>query len=148
MAFWETKSLKEMSVAEWESLCDGCGKCCFIKLEDDENGDIYFTQVVCDLIELKTGRCSRYEDRCTLVPNCIDLKQTPDFQTYQWLPLTCAYRLLAEEKPLPPWHPLITGTAESVHQAGVSIRSYAIKEAEVLDDNLEDYILDWENKLI
>ncbi|MCK5871625.1 MAG: YcgN family cysteine cluster protein [Methylococcales bacterium] len=148
MAFWETKTLAQMSVPEWESLCDGCGKCCLVKLEDEDTEEIYFTQVVCDLIELKTGRCSQYENRCTLVPNCIDLKQTPDFKDYRWLPLTCAYRLLADGKPLPSWHPLITGNPESIHEAGISIRSYAIKESDVLEEDLEDYILDWKNKLI
>ncbi|MCK5727775.1 MAG: YcgN family cysteine cluster protein [Methylococcales bacterium] len=148
MAFWETKTLAQMTTAEWESLCDSCGKCCLVKLEDEDTEAVYFTQVVCDLIELKTGRCSQYENRCTLVPECIDLKQTPDFKDYQWLPKTCAYRLLADGKPLPSWHPLITGNPESIYEAGISIRSYAIKESEVNEDDLEDYILDWDNKII
>ncbi|MGY6274702.1 YcgN family cysteine cluster protein [Methylomonas sp. MgM2] len=138
--FWETKTLDEMTTEEWESLCDGCGKCCLIKLEDEDTGEIAFTSVVCDLIDQDTCRCTRYSERCTLVPECIDLKQH-DFSEYQWLPATCAYRLLTDGAPLPDWHPLISGTAESVKDAGVSVSSYAIKESEV--DDPEDHIIEW-----
>ncbi|MDQ7090107.1 MAG: YcgN family cysteine cluster protein [Methylococcales bacterium] len=148
MKFWETKALEEMTTDEWESLCDSCGKCCLVKLEDEDTGDIYFTRVVCNLIEFKTCRCSRYLERCTLVPECIDLKQDANFKNYTWLPKTCAYRLLADNKPLPSWHPLITGDPLSVRDAGVSIQSYAIKESEVDDEDLEDYIIDWDKKII
>ncbi len=140
--FWETKSLAQMSTEEWESLCDGCGKCCLIKLEDEDSGEIAFTSVVCDLIDLDTCRCTRYSERCTLVPECIDLKQH-DFAEYNWLPSTCAYRLLTDGKPLPDWHPLISGTSESVKDAGVSISSYAVKESQV--DDFEDHIIEWLN---
>ncbi|MDD2760876.1 MAG: YcgN family cysteine cluster protein [Methylomonas sp.] len=138
--FWETKTLAEMTTEEWESLCDGCGKCCLIKLEDEDTGEIAFTSVVCDLIDLETCRCTRYSERCTLVPECIDLKQH-DFAEYKWLPATCAYRLLTDGKSLPDWHPLVSGTSESVKDAGVSICSYAIKEAQV--DDPEDHIIEW-----
>jgi len=138
--FWETKSLAEMTTEEWESLCDGCGKCCLIKLEDEDTGEIAFTSVVCDLIDLDTCRCTRYSERCTLVPECIDLKQH-DFAEYKWLPATCAYRLLTDGKPLPDWHPLISGTHESVKDAGVSVSSYAVKESQV--DDPEDHIISW-----
>ncbi|CAD6876465.1 YcgN family cysteine cluster protein [Methylomonas fluvii] len=140
MNFWETKTLAQMSTEEWESLCDNCGKCCLNKLEDEDTGDIAFTSVACDLIDLETCRCTRYSERCTLVPECIDLKQH-DFAEYNWLPSTCAYRLLTDGEPLPNWHPLITGTSESVKEAGVSIGSYAIKESQVTD--LEDHIIEW-----
>jgi len=140
MKFWEIKSLTEMSTEEWESLCDNCGKCCLIKLEDEDSGEIVFTSAVCDLIDLDSCRCSRYSERCTLVPECIDLKQH-DFAEYNWLPSTCAYRLLTDGKPLPDWHPLITGTPESVKDAGVSISSYAIKESQVED--FEDHVIAW-----
>ena len=140
MKFWETKTLAEMSTAEWESLCDGCAKCCLNKLEDEDSGQIYFTSVVCDLINLETCRCTRYSERTTLVPDCIDLKQH-DFSEYTWLPDTCAYRLLSDDKPLPSWHPLISGTPESVKEAGVAISSYAIKESQV--DDLEEHIIEW-----
>lgn len=140
MTFWETKTLAQMSTAEWESLCDNCGKCCLNKLEDEDTGEIAFTSVACDLIDLDTCRCTRYSERCILVPECIDLKQH-DFAEYNWLPSTCAYRLLTDGEPLPGWHPLLTGTSESVKEAGVSIGSYAIKESQVTD--MEDHIIEW-----
>ena len=140
MRFWETKTLAEMTTEQWESLCDGCGQCCLHKLEDEDTGELAFTSVCCDLIDLDTCRCTRYSERCTLVPECLDLKQH-DFAEYNWLPATCAYRLLTDDKPLPEWHPLITGNPESVKQAGASISSYATKESQV--DDLEDYIIEW-----
>lgn len=140
--FWESKTLAKMTAEEWESLCDNCGKCCLIKLEDEDTGEIAFTSVVCDLIDLDTCRCTRYSERCSLVPECIDLKQH-DFAEYNWLPSTCAYRLLTDGEPLPNWHPLNSGTPESVKDAGVSIASYAIKESQVNDP--EDHIIEWLN---
>ena len=138
MKFWETKTLAQMTTEEWESLCDNCGKCCLVKLEDEDTGEIVFTSAVCDLIDLDTCRCTSYSERCTLVPECIDLKQH-DFAEYNWLPTTCAYRLLVDGEPLPSWHPLISGSAESVKDAGVSISSYAIKESQV--DDFEDHVI-------
>ncbi len=138
LKFWETKSLVEMTTEEWESLCDSCGKCCLIKLEDEDSGEIVFTSAVCDLIDLDSCRCTRYSERCTLVPECIDLKQH-DFAEYNWLPTTCAYRLLTDGLPLPDWHPLISGNPDSVKDAGVSISSYAIKESQVED--FEDHVI-------
>jgi len=140
MSFWETKKLDEMSTEEWESLCDHCGKCCLHKLEDEDSGQIFFTSVVCDLIDLETCHCSRYLDRCKLVPDCLDLKQH-DFAEYTWLPATCAYRLLADGQPLPDWHPLVSGSQDTVEEAGVSILSYAMKESQV--DDIEDHIIQW-----
>lgn len=140
MSFWKTKTLAEMTTEEWESLCDNCGKCCLNKLEDEDTGEIYFTSAVCDLIDLETCRCTRYTERCTVVPECIDLKQH-DFAEYNWLPSTCAYRLLTDGKELPAWHPLVSGNPDSVQEAGVSISSYAMKESEV--DDLEDHIIEW-----
>lgn len=140
MKFWEIKSLTEMTTEEWESLCDNCGKCCLIKLEDEDSGEIVFTSAVCDLIDLDNCRCTRYSERCTLVPECIDLKQH-DFAEYNWLPSTCAYRLLTDGEPLPDWHPLVSGSTESVKDAGVSISSYAIKESQV--DDFEDHVIGW-----
>lgn len=138
--FWETKKLSEMTTEEWESICDGCGKCCLNKLEDEDSGQIYFTSVVCNLIDLDSCRCTRYSERTTLVPECLDLKQH-DFAQYNWLPSSCAYRLLADGEKLPSWHPLISGTSASVVDAGVSIRSYAMKEAEI--DHIEEHIIKW-----
>ncbi len=140
MNFWEHKTLAEMTREEWESLCDNCGKCCLHKLEDEDSGEIVYTSVVCNLIDLETCRCTCYKERCQRVPDCLDLKQH-DFTEYTWLPATCAYRLLADGEPLPDWHPLITKTAASVQEAGVSIRSYAMKESQVED--LQDHIIHW-----
>lgn len=140
MSFWKTKKLHDMTAQEWESLCDGCGKCCLHKLEDEDTGEIFFTSVVCNLIDLKTCRCTRYSERTRLVPECLDLKQH-DFAEFNWLPTTCAYRLLSDGRELPVWHPLVSGSAESVKEAGVSISSYAMKESEI--DDLEDHIIEW-----
>lgn len=140
MSFWKTKKLSEMTTEEWESLCDNCGKCCLHKLEDEDTGDIYFTSVVCNLIDLDTCRCTRYTERTKLVPECLDLKQH-DFAEYTWLPATCAYRLLSDGEDLPAWHPLLSKSADSVQDAGVSISSYAMKESEI--DDLEDHIIEW-----
>jgi len=140
MSFWQEKKLSEMTTEEWESLCDGCGKCCLHKLEDEDTGEIYFTSVVCDLIDFSACRCTRYTERTKLVPECLDLKQH-DFAEFNWLPATCAYRLLTDGEDLPSWHPLVSGVPNSVHEAGVSIRSYAMKESEV--DDLEDHIIEW-----
>lgn len=140
MSFWETKKLSEMTTEEWESLCDNCGKCCLHKLEDEDTGEIYFTSVACNLIDLDTCRCTRYTQRTELVPECLDLKQ-PNFTEYNWLPATCAYRLLIDGKKLPAWHPLVSKNPDSVQDAGISISSYAMKESEV--DDLEDHIIEW-----
>lgn len=140
MSFWQEKPLSEMTTEEWESLCDNCGKCCLHKLEDEDTGKIFYTSVVCDLIDLKSCRCTQYSERCTLVPDCLDLKQH-DFADYTWLPATCAYKLLAEGKDLPAWHPLVSGSSETVNEAGVSISSYAMKESEI--DQVEEHIIEW-----
>ncbi len=140
MNFWETKKLSEMTTKEWESLCDGCAKCCLNKLEDEDCGEIFFTSAACDLIDLDTCRCTQYTKRTILVPDCIDLKQH-DFSEYTWLPTTCAYRLLSDGKKLADWHPLISGSQESVKDAGVSISSFAMKESQV--DDLEEHIIEW-----
>ncbi len=140
MSFWETKTLAEMTHAEWESLCDNCGKCCLHKLEDEETGQIAFTRVACRLLDLSRCRCTHYTARVRLVPECIDLRQH-DFAEYKWLPTTCAYRLLSQGDSLPDWHPLRSGDPESVVKAGISVTSYAIKEQDV--DDLEDHIIAW-----
>ena len=130
--FWETKSLKEMTPREWESLCDGCGLCCLIRFEDEDTGEIIPTRVHCRLFDSESCACSNYADRKRHVPDCIKL--TPqNVDTLKWMPLSCAYRRVNEGRGLADWHPLISGDPESVHRAGVSIRGETVSE-ETLED--------------
>jgi uncharacterized cysteine cluster protein YcgN (CxxCxxCC family) len=142
VAFWEEKSLRELNAAEWESLCDGCARCCLIKLEDEDSGRIYFTSLVCELLDTHTCRCGHYPDRHRLIPDCIEL-DADLAQHLRWLPATCAYRRLAEGKSLPEWHPLISGDPESVHAAGISVRGKVIPVTLIHEDEHEDHIIDW-----
>lgn len=121
LPFWKTKSLAEMNPAEWESLCDGCGRCCLIKMQDEETEVYYYTDVACRLFDQGTCRCGDYANRSEQVPDCVRLtpENIPDLP---WMPPSCAYRLLAEGKDLPHWHPLVSGRAESVLEAGASVR--------------------------
>jgi len=141
--FWQRKSLAQMSRKEWESLCDGCGRCCLVKLEDEDTGAIHFTDIACRLLETQTCRCSDYANRAQRVPDCVRL--TPRrVQTIPWLPPTCAYRLVAEEKDLYDWHPLISGTPSSVHEAGISVRDrVACGEDDLPIENYVDRIVAW-----
>lgn len=119
--FWKTTELEAMTPTQWESLCDGCGKCCMSKLEDEDTGDIYWTSVGCRLFDPESCRCADYDNRLALVSDCIGL--TPqNVRTISWLPQTCAYRLVAEGHDLYWWHPLVSGSAETVHEAGISMR--------------------------
>lgn len=137
--FWESKSLREMSRAEWESLCDGCGKCCIHKLEDEDTGELHPTNVACRLLDRRTGRCSDYKHRKAHVPECVRL--TPEkLDDIDWLPSTCAYLLLHHGEALPDWHPLITGDPESVHAAGMSVRGWTVSEDEAGD--LEHHMIE------
>jgi uncharacterized cysteine cluster protein YcgN (CxxCxxCC family) len=138
--FWRRKTLAEMSDEEWESLCDGCAKCCLHKLEDIDSGQIDYTEVACRLLDLETCRCTRYPDRRRLVSDCVVL--TPDkVDELAWLPPTCAYRLVAEGQDLPWWHPLVSGDAATVESVGVSVRGRVVSERAAGD--LEDHIVDW-----
>jgi uncharacterized protein len=120
--FWKTKRLDEMSESEWESLCDGCGRCCLIKMEDEDTGRYYFTDVACKLFDAQTCRCKDYPNRDAEVPDCVRL--TPENAgALGWMPPSCAYRLLSEGKPLPEWHPLVSGRAETVESAGATIKN-------------------------
>lgn len=121
-----------MTHTEWESLCDGCGRCCLHKLEDDTDERMYYTRVACELLEISTCRCKDYANRQKTVPDCIQLS-VEQAHFFDWLPNTCAYRLLAEGESLPEWHPLITGDPQSVMDAGVSVRNVAISESEDID---------------
>lgn len=144
--FWQRKSLAEMNPEEWESLCDGCGQCCLHKLEDDDSGDVYYSCVACKLLDVNSASCSNYSQRKQLVPACLQLTAA-DVTEFQWLPNTCAYRLLAEGKGLPDWHPLLSGDRKSVVDAGFSIAGQVISEADLseqeMEQNLEDYIIHW-----
>ncbi len=125
--FWASKMLAELTLAEWEALCDGCGKCCLHKLEDEDTGEFFHTNVACRLLDLATGRCTRYVDRFRWVPDCVALTPT-EVQRATWLPRTCAYRLRADGQPLPDWHPLVTGDPDSTRRAGASVCGWAVPE--------------------
>ncbi len=140
--FWETVPLKKMTRDEWEALCDGCGKCCMNKLEDEDTGEVALTRVACRLFDDTTCQCAQYPIRHQFVPECIVLKPTNMDANLYWMPETCAYKLLWQGKPLYPWHPLISGTPESVHAAGVSMQQRTVAEFEVSEDDWEDHIIE------
>ena len=137
--FWRRKPLARMTTEEWESLCDGCAKCCLIKLEDEDTGQVDYTDIACRLLDLGTCRCTDYRARARLVPDCIVL--TAKTARFDWLPTTCAYRLIAEGKDLAWWHPLVSGDPETVHRAGISVRGRAV--AETRGDDPEDRVVTW-----
>ena len=138
-SFWREKTLAQMNDEEWESLCDGCARCCLHKLEDEETGEIFFTRIACRLLEIETCRCTRYAERCERVPDCLNLKS--GFTQFHWLPSTCAYRLLAEGKILPDWHPLVSGESRTVREAGISVDSFAISEDVEADP--VNHVIEW-----
>jgi Uncharacterized conserved protein len=139
LRFWESKPLAELTLSEWEALCDGCGKCCLHKLEDEDTGELFHTNVACKLLNLDTGRCTRYAERFRWVPDCVQL--TPSLaRQVKWLPPTCAYRLRAENRALPDWHPLRTGDPDSARRAGMSVRGWAVPERRAR--RLEDHIIE------
>lgn len=139
LPFWKRKSLAEMSREEWESLCDGCGRCCLHKIEDIDTGRLYFTSVVCHLFDQERCRCTHYAERSTLVPDCLVLSMD-NLAEINFLPETCAYRLLNEGHDLPDWHPLVTGDPHDIHRAGISVRGKVISEEYVHPDDLVNYI--------
>ncbi|HOV03428.1 MAG TPA: YcgN family cysteine cluster protein [Kaistiaceae bacterium] len=140
--FWRAKRLEAMTAEEWESLCDGCARCCLMKLEDIDTGEIAWTDVACTLLETDSCRCRDYPGRHDIVPDCISL-DPKTVRTLSWLPPTCAYRLVAEGRDLDWWHPLVSGSAETVHRAGISVRGRVVREDEVDIDDLEDHVVDW-----
>jgi uncharacterized cysteine cluster protein YcgN (CxxCxxCC family) len=144
--FWKAKPLEALNPAEWESLCDGCGRCCLVKLEDEDSGEIHFTDIACKLFNMGTCRCSDYAHRRRKVHDCIKL--TPaTVRSLGWLPLTCAYRLVAEGRDLAWWHPLVSGSATSVHEAGVSVQGrIGLSESQVKLADYPDHIVAWPGK--
>jgi uncharacterized protein len=140
--FWKRKTLEEMTTEEWESLCDGCGRCCLVKLEDEDTGEIVHTRAACRLLNLRTCRCMDYATRLEKVPDCVSL--TPEgARNLEWLPPTCAYRLVARGEDLAWWHPLVSGSAKTVHEAGISVRDFAVSEKRV-KGKFERFLLKWE----
>ncbi|MCP3127395.1 YcgN family cysteine cluster protein [Shewanella sp. KJ2020] len=140
MAFWQSKTLAQMTATEWESLCDGCGKCCLNKLIDDETEDLYYTNAACLLLDHNSASCQHYSDRFSYVPQCTVIT-LDNINQLTWLPDSCAYRRLAAGRGLPSWHPLITGSKEAMHLAGMSIQGKVIDERRVKD--IEDHIVLW-----
>lgn len=139
--FWLTKSLDRMSDDEWESLCDGCGKCCLHKIEDEDTDELLYTRIACRQLDLSCARCGDYPGRFKAVPECLNVRQLPAEQ-YHWLPVSCAYRLLSEGQSLPDWHPLISADPQSVIDADISIIRWAVSETEVRDEEWFDHVLD------
>ena len=141
--FWRTTSLEAMTKDQWESLCDGCGRCCLIKLEDDDTGEILATDIGCRLFDGTTCRCKDYSNRSSIVPDCVTL--TPEaVRTLRWLPPTCAYRLVAEGRDLSWWHPLVSGNPQTVVEAGVSVKGRVFaSEDDVLEDDVPERIVAW-----
>ena len=140
--FWR-RPLAALTIAEWESLCDGCGRCCLVKLEDEDTGEVHFTDVSCRLLDCSSCGCSDYANRQTKVPDCVKL--TPDIvQDIPWLPPTCAYRLVEEGRDLPWWHPLVSGRPETVHEAGISVRGRVfVSEDEIAVEDVPGRIARW-----
>lgn len=140
--FWKTKTLKEMSDSEWESLCDGCGKCCLVKIEEEDTHELYFTGLHCKLLNSKTCQCSDYPNRKQYVPGCVKL--TPDIvATVDWLPQSCAYRMVHEGKDLHDWHHLVSGDPTLVHKRGYSAKGKTVTEEGVSDEESFNYLIDW-----
>lgn len=141
--WWESTPLNRLSTEQWEALCDGCGRCCLHKLEDEDDGTVHATDVACRLLDLQTCRCSRYDQRRQQVPDCLSVRGIIERDQSHTLPPSCAYRRLAEGRPLAEWHPLISGRSDSVHRAGVSVRGRVLPESAVHGDDLEHRLVEW-----
>ncbi len=138
--FWQTKTLDEMDRTEWESLCDGCGRCCLVKLEDEDTQEIHLTRLSCRLLDVGSCRCSDYANRQSKVPDCIAIDPAK-VRNLSWLPPTCGYRLVEEGRDLPWWHPLVSGSQDTVHEAGISVRGWALNETRIKPDQFHRYII-------
>ncbi|KNG94677.1 YcgN family cysteine cluster protein [Pseudaestuariivita atlantica] len=139
--FWR-KPMHKMSRKEWEALCDGCGKCCLNKLEDEDTGEVALTRVACRLLDDSTCLCAQYPIRHQFVPDCIVLTPGNIADNLYWMPQTCTYRLVYEGRDLPPWHPLVSGSHDTVHEAGVSVRGITVSEFDTPEDDWEDHIIE------
>ena len=141
-AFWRTKTLTELSRGEWEALCDGCGRCCLVKLEDEDTGQVHTTDVACRLLDCDTCRCTDYDNRFDKVADCLKI-DLDAVENLSWLPPTCAYRLVGEGKDLYWWHHLVSGSTETVHLAGISVRGRTLSEDDVALEDLPERIVMW-----
>ena len=140
--YWKTVPMEKMNRQEWEALCDGCGKCCLNKLEDEDTGEVALTNLACRLLDDATCLCSQYDIRHQFVPECIVLTPKTILDNLYWLPQTCAYRLVHEKRPLYDWHPLISGNSQTVHLAGVSMQYRTLSEFDIADEDWEDHIIE------
>ncbi len=140
--FWEQKTLEQLSDQEWESLCDGCGRCCLQKLQCADSDEIFYTELACKQLNLNTVRCCDYANRESKVESCVELRS---LQNHEWdfMPTTCAYRLLKEGQGLMPWHPLIVGNDKLMQEQGISVKGQAINESEVAEEDYEEHIVTW-----
>lgn len=139
---WWEQPLEKLDARQWEQLCDGCARCCLHKLEDEDSGEVFYTGVRCRYLDEQRCQCTDYPRRSELMPNCVHLDRAA-INAFHWLPPTCAYRLRAEDKPLPKWHPLLSGDPESVHLAGISIRGRSISDEFVHADGYDEHIIRW-----
>jgi uncharacterized cysteine cluster protein YcgN (CxxCxxCC family) len=138
--FWKKKTLEEMNEEEWEALCDNCAKCCLIKLQDEDDDQIYYTNVVCDLLDKKTCKCTKYKARCKLVPTCLKLDKD-NIHLIEWMPKTCAYRLIRDGQDLPDWHPLVGKDKVTNYKIGEK----SVFEKDIDEEDIEDYLVDWDD---
>lgn len=141
--FWESKSLFDMSHDEWESICDGCAKCCLVQLQDEDSDELVYTDVACDLLDAGTCRCTSYDDRSEKVPSCMTMNPENVESCAEFAPSSCSYRLLLEGKPLPEWHHLLNKDSSQVHIQGKSVQNRVRKSSDVDFEQLEEYVVDW-----
>lgn len=140
--FWKHKPLKSLTSEEWEALCDGCGKCCLNKLEDEDTGEVALTRIACRLLDDQSCKCGQYPIRHQFIPDCIVLKPSNIDENAYWMPKTCAYRLLWSGQPLFDWHPLISRNPETVHTANISVRGMTLSEFDINEEDWEDHIIE------
>lgn len=143
--FWERFELEELSATEWEALCDGCGRCCLVKLQDDDTDEVFFTSLACRFLDADNSRCSVYDKRFAKQPDCLHITPALVRDHSDWLPLSCAYRRINEKRGLADWHPLLSGDSASVKAAGISVAGRVQSEAQVPADDQQEYVIRWVN---